>query len=119
MIPMRKLFLAAPLLLGACAWNPFQPMPGGVRFNMSQDGVVSYEDNGRDIQGLRGSITFPNGAKANIRLEGAKGSGSADNAVNQQAATNLALLALLPKIDPATLAKLLPLLMGVPPVPIP
>ena len=115
---MRYITLPALLLLTGCA-NPWfmGPSAGGVSFDMSQEGTISYKDNGRDITGLRGSITFPNGAKANIRLDGAKGSGSADNATNQQAALMLALIAQMPKIDPATLAKLAPLLVGAPPIP--
>jgi hypothetical protein len=106
------------IALQGCA-NPWfmGPSAGGVSFKMSQDGTVSYEDNGRDIQGLRGKIVFPNGAQATIRLDGAKGSTSADNATNQQAALMLALIAQMPKIDPATLAKLAPLLVGAPPIP--
>jgi hypothetical protein len=106
------------LAVSGCA-NPWLggPSAGGVSFEMNQDGTISYKDNGRDITGLRGSITFPNGAKANIRLDGAKGSSSADNATNGQAAIAMAMIAAMPKIDPATLAKLLPLLVGAPPVP--
>lgn len=91
--------------LSGCA-NPWfgGPSAGGVSFDMSQDGVVSYKDNGRDIQGLRASIQFPNGAKASVRLDGAKGSGGADNATNAQSVLIQALIAKL--LSPAELAKL-------------
>lgn len=80
------------------------PSAGGVSFEMTQDGTISYKDNGRDLKGLRASVSFPNGAKATVRLDGATGSGSADNATNMQSALMQALIAKL--LSPAEMAKL-------------
>ena len=93
------------IAVSGCA-NPWfgGPSAGGVSFEMTQDGVISYKDNGRDLKGLRASVSFPNGAKATVRLDGANGSASADNATNNQSLIMQALIAKL--LSPAEMAKL-------------
>ncbi len=93
------------IAVSGCA-NPWfgGPSAGGVSFEMTQDGVISYKDNGRDLKGLRASVSFPNGAKATVRLDGANGSASADNATNNQSLIMQALVAKL--LSPAEMAKL-------------
>jgi hypothetical protein len=110
----------AVIALSGCA-NPWfgGPSAGGVSFEMTQDGVISYKDNGRDLKGLRASVSFPNGANATVRLDGATGSASADNATNNQSIIMQALIAKL--LSPAELAKLAATIAamsaGVPPIP--
>jgi len=119
-IVMALVFLA--IALSGCA-NPWfgGPSAGGVSFEMSQEGVISYKDNGRDLKGLRASVSFPNGAKATVRLDGANGSASADNATNQNSIIWQALIQKM--LSPADLAKLAATIAamsaGVPPVPLP
>lgn len=109
----HKIFLAMPLLLGACAWNPFQPSPGGVSFAMSQDGMVKYENTGRDIDGASGEVVFPNGARGKFRVNGSRGSASSDQAVAAQAQLNALLIAAmaekLPSLASALRAGTLPI----------
>lgn len=113
----RLCALALILALPGCAWNPFQPSPGGVSFKMNQDGSVAYENNGRDIDGASGEVVFPNGARGKFRVSGSKGGDAAINATNQQAMINMALVAAIPKLSPADIMRLMTLLAGVPPVP--
>jgi len=114
---MKRLLLLAPLMVGACAYNPFQPSPGGVSFKMTQDGMVSYENNGRDIDSAQGSVTFPNGARGNFKVVGSKGGDVSAGAVQQQAMTNMAWMALIPKLTAADLMKLIAAQPTVPVVP--
>lgn len=106
--------LTALAALSGCAWNPFQPSPGGTEFSMTADGVVKYSNNGRDIDHASGEVTFPNGARGKFRVAGSKGSEVAMGAVQQQAAINMALIAAIPKLSAEQLMRLLPLLAGVP-----
>jgi hypothetical protein len=110
---------AMALALSGCAYNPFQPSPGGVSFKMTQDGMVSYENNGRDIDSAQGSVTFPNGARGNFRVVGSKGGDVSAGAVQQQALINMALMAMLPKLSAADLMKLIAAQPTVPAVPVP
>ena len=105
--------------LSGCAWNPFQPSPGGTEFKMSADGTIAYSNTGRDIDHASGEVTFPNGAKGKFRVAGSKGGDVTTAAVGQQAAINMALIAAMPKLSAADIMKLLPLLMGLPPAPVP
>lgn len=86
--------LIAAIAVSGCAYNPFQPSPGGVSFKMSADGTLSYENTGRDIDGASGEVVFPNGARGKFRVNGSRGAGSTDNAVNAQAQLNALLIAL-------------------------
>lgn len=90
-----SMLLLLPLALSACAWNPFQPSPGSASFKMSQDGVISYEVNGRDSDSTIAKFTFPNGAKGDIRIVGSRGSASAEQATAAQAQLNALLIAML------------------------
>lgn len=87
--------IMAVAVLPGCSWNPFQPSPGGVSFQMTADGVLKYENNGRDIDAASGDVTFPNGARGKFKIAGSRGSSSTDNAVNAQAQLNALLIALL------------------------
>lgn len=102
-----------------CAWNPFQPSPGGTEFSMTADGSIKYANTGRDIDHASGEVTFPNGARGKFRVAGSKGGDVTTAAVGQQAAINMALIAAMPKLSAADIMKLLPLLMGLPPAPVP
>ena len=83
------------LAVSGCAYNPFQASPGGVSFKMTADGVLSYENTGRDIDSASGDVQFPNGARGKFRVSGSRGSASTDNSVNAQAQLNALLIAML------------------------
>ena len=86
---------ALAVVLSGCAYNPFQASPGGVSFKMTADGVLSYENTGRDIDSASGDVQFPNGARGKFRVSGSRGSASTDNSVNAQAQLNALLIAML------------------------
>ena len=111
--------LAILFMLGGCAWNPFQPSPGGTEFSMTADGVIKYSNNGRDIDHASGEVVFPNGARGKFRVAGSKGGDVASAAVQQQAMVNMALIAAIPKMSTSDIMKLMPLLIGAPPIPVP
>lgn len=106
------------LAVSGCA-NPWLggPSAGGVSFKWQPDCSGEYQNNGRDIDTFSGEITCPNGARGKFRVAGARGAGSADNAVNAQAQLNALLIAMLGTKIPNLGAILAAGGMPVPPVP--
>lgn len=116
MIRAIPILTALALPLGACAWNPFQPSPGGTKFSMTPEGAMQWESNGIDRDAAQFDVTMPNGARIKGKVNGSKAADSAINATNQQAMINMALVAAIPKLSPADIMKLMAMMAGVPPV---
>jgi len=93
------------IAVSGCA-NPWLggPSAGGVSFKWNPDCSGEYNNNGRDIDSFSGEMVCPNGARGKIRVTGARGSGSADNATAMQGAFMQALVQKL--LSPAEIAKL-------------
>jgi hypothetical protein len=113
--------LAAMLLVSGCAWNPFQPSPGGTEFTMTQDGKIHYANTGRDVDAASGKVRFPNGAEGEFSVRGSNGSAANLAATAAQAQINMARIqavqAIIPKLTAADLVKLMAIMGGVPVVP--
>lgn len=97
---MKKLLLAALLVLPGCMTNPFEVGPGRTSLEITPDGKLKYVNSRGKIGKATGSVVLANGTRGNFSFSDIDGEGVQTAGMQGNAATLALILALLDKKVP-------------------